>query len=93
MLPPAMSAEEAAVSDLLETADDEALAGLPEPRDHALEVALLRTSPSGVAAQGRAVAAGIVSLMRTLARSQPVLFVSVALLELVLDRASDADRP
>ena len=63
----------ASLADLLQPIDDRAIAALPAPQRHAVEVALLRAGPSGVAAQGRAVAAGVVSLLRELARSQPVL--------------------
>ena len=63
----------ASLADLLEPIGDEVLASLPEPQRHALAVALLRAGPSGVAPQARAVAAGVVSVLRGLARRQPVL--------------------
>ena len=63
----------ASLADLLEPIEDRTIAALPGPQRHALEVALLRAGPRAVAAQGRAVAAGIVTLLRDLARSQPVL--------------------
>lgn len=63
----------ASLADLLEPIDDRTIAALPGPQRHALEVALLRAGSRAVAAQSRAVAAGVVSLLRELARSQPVL--------------------
>lgn len=63
----------ASLADLLAPIDDQAFAGLPGPQRHALEAALLRAGPSAVAAQARAVAAGVITLLRGLARSQPVL--------------------
>lgn len=63
----------AALADLLEPIDDRTIAALPGPQRHALEVALLRAGPGAVAAQSHAVAAGVVAVLRELARSQPVL--------------------
>lgn len=63
----------ASLADLLEPISDRTIAALPGPQRHALEVALLRAGPRAVAAQGRAVAAGVVSLLRVVARSQPLL--------------------
>jgi DNA-binding CsgD family transcriptional regulator len=63
----------ASLADLLEPIDDLTIAKLPGPQGRALGVALLRAGPHALATQGRAVAAGVVSLMRELARSQPVL--------------------
>ncbi len=63
----------ASLADLLEPVGDEAIAALPDPQRHALEVALLRAGPRAVATQPRAVAAGVVSLLRKLADAGPVL--------------------
>jgi DNA-binding CsgD family transcriptional regulator len=63
----------AALADLLSEVEEAALVALPAPQRDALEVALLRISPSSSAAAGRAVAAGFLELVRSLAASQPVL--------------------
>lgn len=78
----------ASLADLLEPIGDEQLAILPAPQRHALEVALLRTGPSGVTPQARAVAAGVATLLRDLARTRPVL---IAIDDVQwLDRQTDA---
>jgi hypothetical protein len=50
----------ASLADLLEPIADRTIAALPSPQRDALEVALLRAGPRDVAAQGHAVAAGVV---------------------------------
>src|SRR5712691_8621254 len=63
-----------AVIDLLADVDQAVLKSLPEPQQHALEVALLRreTSPDAPV-QPREAAVGALGAIRTLARSAPVL--------------------
>ena len=63
----------AALGDLLEGVSEEVLARLPEPQREALEVALLRaeTRPGGL--QGRAVALGVLGVMRLLAEDSPLV--------------------
>lgn len=63
----------AALADLLSPVEEATFAALPAPQRDALEVALLRTSPSGGAPSARAVAAGCLSLARDLARTRTVL--------------------
>ncbi len=63
----------AGLSDLLDGVEAEALAGLPGPQRRALEVALLRADPAGDAAVPRAIAFGLLNLLRLLAASQPLL--------------------
>jgi hypothetical protein len=62
----------AGLADLLGTVADEALPHLPAPQAHALEVALLRTEAASPS-EPRAVAAGVLGALRTLARCRPVL--------------------
>lgn len=62
----------AALSDLLADVGDESFAALPDPQRDALEVALLRRSPTSQATPTRAIAAGFLSLVRGLATEQPV---------------------
>jgi len=62
-----------ALSDLLELVSDDALARLPKPQRHAIEVALLRTDPHGGAPDARAAATGVRSLLRLLAADAAVL--------------------
>jgi DNA-binding CsgD family transcriptional regulator len=63
----------AALADLLSEVDDAVVASLPAPQRDALQVALLRISPTSGAATGRAVAAGFLGLVRALAASHPVI--------------------
>ena len=49
------------------------LAGLPAPQRHALEVALLRTLPTGSPPEPRAIAMGLLALLRSLAADGPLL--------------------
>lgn len=63
----------AGLADLLGTVADEALPHLPAPQAHALEVALLRAEAAASPGEPRAVAAGVLGTLRTLAARQPVL--------------------
>ena len=63
----------ASLADLLEPCVAEVLPGLPRPQRRALEGALLLAEPEGDPPQPRAVAAGFLSVLRELAREQPVL--------------------
>ena len=63
----------AALGDLLEDVSTDAMSGLPEPQRHALEVALLRREAEGPAPQPRAVALGLLGVVRSLAETRPVL--------------------
>jgi DNA-binding CsgD family transcriptional regulator len=62
-----------ALSDLLAGIDLGDLAGVPLPQRRALEVALLRADPVGPAASSHAVAAGLLSALRVLARRRRLL--------------------
>ncbi|MGH2858790.1 MAG: ATP-binding protein [Solirubrobacteraceae bacterium] len=62
----------AALADLLSEVDESAFAALPAPQREALEVALLRISPTRRAA-ARPVAAGFLGLIRGLATVRPVV--------------------
>ena len=62
----------ASLADLLEPCVAEVLPGLPRPQRRALEGALLLAEPEADP-QPRAVAAGFLSVLRELAREQPVL--------------------
>jgi DNA-binding CsgD family transcriptional regulator len=78
----------AALGDLLDGVDDGVLAQLPPPQAHALEVALLRREGEARPPEPRAIAAGVLGLLRTLAHSGTVL---VAIDDAQwLDAASDA---
>ena len=61
------------LSDLLATVEEERFEQLPGPQRRALEVALLRRAPDEVGAEPRAVASGLLSLLRDLAAEAPVL--------------------
>lgn len=63
----------AAVADLLAPVPDDAFATLPTPQREALDVALLRSAPSGRAPVAHAVAAGFLSLVRALASVRPLI--------------------
>src|SRR6266511_141938 len=63
----------AALGDLLEDVPTEAMSGLPDPQRHALEVALRRREAEGPAPQPRAVALGLLGVLRSLAATRPVL--------------------
>jgi DNA-binding CsgD family transcriptional regulator len=62
----------AALGDLLGRVADEALPQLPEPQRHALEIALLRSTPDGAADQ-RTVSVAALAVVRHLAESAPVV--------------------
>jgi DNA-binding CsgD family transcriptional regulator len=76
----------AALADLLEPVLPETLPGLPPPQRRALAVALLLEEPVGAPADQRAIAAGLLGVLRLLARDGPLL---VAIDDVQwLDRAS-----
>jgi DNA-binding CsgD family transcriptional regulator len=74
----------AALSDLLSPLDDDAFSTLPEPQRDAVDAALLRAAPRA-AGPGRAVAAGLLSILRELTRESPVL--------IAIDDVQWLDRP
>jgi AAA ATPase domain len=63
----------AGLADLLDSIEPEILAGLPAPQRRALEVALLRADPADGAAPPRAIALGLLTLLRQLAAGRPLL--------------------
>ena len=63
----------AAICDLLGEAADDVLVDLPAPQRHALEVALLLTEAEQSTPDPRAVAVALLSAVRVLTRSEPVL--------------------
>jgi hypothetical protein len=63
----------AGLADLLDGIEPEALSGLPAPQRRALEVALLRADPAGQAAPPRAIAFGVLNILRQLAADRPLL--------------------
>jgi DNA-binding CsgD family transcriptional regulator len=63
----------AALIDLCSDVDASALDALPAPQRSALEVALLRTEPGAAPPEPRAIALGLLNLLRALARDGPVL--------------------
>ena len=75
----------AALSDLLEPQLEATLPALPAPQRRALEVALLLEDDEGHAPDRRALAAGVLSAIRALARERPVL--------LAIDDAQWVDAP
>jgi DNA-binding CsgD family transcriptional regulator len=78
----------AALSDLLSPVDDDAFSALPQPQRDALDAALLRAAPRAAGSASRAVAAGLLSVLRGLADQSPVL---VAIDDVQwLDRPSEA---
>jgi len=62
-----------ALTDLFGEVSEEQLEALPGPQRHALEVALLRTDPQGVAADQRSVAMATLAIVRSLAARTPVV--------------------
>ncbi len=78
----------AALSDLLTSVDENAFAGLPEPQRDAIDAALLRAAPRAAGSASRAVAAGLLSVLRRITGESPVL---VAIDDVQwLDRPSEA---
>ncbi len=67
----------AALGDLLATLDDAAWESLPGPQRRAFDVALLRADPGGQAAEARAVAVGLVTLLRSLVLVRAPLVVAI----------------
>lgn len=63
----------AALNDLLDEVDTEALAGVPSPQLRALEVALLRVEPADAPPEPHAIALGFLNALRGLAASGPLL--------------------
>jgi DNA-binding CsgD family transcriptional regulator len=63
----------AGLADLLEPVVEEVEDRLPEPQRHAIAVALLREDPGKRRLDQRAVAAGLLSTLRLLARAHPLL--------------------
>jgi DNA-binding CsgD family transcriptional regulator len=63
----------AALGDLLDGLEEEALGALPSPQRRALEVALLLEDSPGPAPNRRAIALAVLGLLRVLAGEQPVL--------------------
>src|SRR6266851_4545545 len=63
----------AGLFDLLEGIDIGAVGGLPDPQRRALEAALVRAEPMAAAPERFAIAAGFLSVLRSLVASEPVL--------------------
>lgn len=63
----------AGLIDLLDEVDRAELSRLPPPQLHALEVALLRTAPSGTGPESGAIALGLLNVLRGLATERPLL--------------------
>jgi DNA-binding CsgD family transcriptional regulator len=63
----------AALSDLLSSVDEDVFSALPEPQRDALDAALLRAPPRAAGSASRAVAAGLLSILREIAGQSPVL--------------------
>jgi len=63
----------AALSDLLSSVDEDAFSALPEPQRDAVDAALLRAAPRAAGSASRAVAAGLLSVMRAIAQESPAL--------------------
>ncbi|HET7049349.1 MAG TPA: AAA family ATPase [Solirubrobacteraceae bacterium] len=63
----------AALIDLFETVDAETLATVAAPQRSALEVALLRAQPTGIAPEPHAISLGLLNGLRMLATGGPVL--------------------
>ena len=89
----------ASLGDLLEPVGDPVLAALPEPQRVALEVALLRRSPTGASPDHRAIGAALGSVVRRLTDERALLIAiddaqwmdssSAATLAFMLRRLSD----
>jgi DNA-binding CsgD family transcriptional regulator len=78
----------ASLSDLLEPVDHSVISTLPDPQRQAVEAALLRSAAGSAETASRAVAAGLLSILRRLAEQEPVL-VAIDDAQWV-DRASEA---
>jgi hypothetical protein len=63
----------AALADLFDGVPDDVLAELPGPQRRAVEVALLREEPDVEGSLPRAVAVGLLGVLRVLSRSSPVV--------------------
>ena len=63
----------AALADLLSSVDEDAFSALPEPQRDAVDAALLRAAPRAAGSASRAVAAGLLSVLRAIAQESPVL--------------------
>ena len=63
----------AALTDLLHDVDDRTVAALPAPQGPALDVALLRSVPVGAPPEARAIALGLLNVLRALAGDGPVV--------------------
>ncbi len=63
----------AALIDLCDGIDPEALDGLPAPQRSALDVALLRAEPAGAPPEPHAIALGLLNALRALAAREPLL--------------------
>jgi DNA-binding CsgD family transcriptional regulator len=75
----------AALADLLDGVPGERLAALPPPQRRALEVALLRREPEGEASLQRAIAVGMLGVLRGLAADSPTV--------IAIDDAQWLDQP
>jgi hypothetical protein len=62
-----------ALGDLLYGLEADALAELPEPQRHALDVALLRAEPAGAPPEPRAIALALLGALRAVAATGPLL--------------------
>jgi DNA-binding NarL/FixJ family response regulator len=63
----------AGLTDLLEDVDGDAFAALPAPQRLALDVALLRSVPAGAPPEPRAIALGLLNVLRALAGGGPLV--------------------
>jgi DNA-binding CsgD family transcriptional regulator len=78
----------ASLADLLAPVEEDALGALPGPQRQAIDAALLRAAPVAAGSASRAVAAGLLSVLRRLAGESPVV---VAIDDVQwLDRSSEA---
>ena len=75
----------AALADLLSSVDENAFSALPEPQREALDAALLRAAPRAAGSASRAVAAGLLSVLREITQESPVL--------IAIDDVQWLDRP
>jgi DNA-binding CsgD family transcriptional regulator len=63
----------AGLIDLLEGVKVDGLCDVPEPQRRALEIALLRAEPTGESPEPRAIALGLLNVLKALANARPVL--------------------